>query len=169
MFADQPAIGVAGASPCAHCDQLWQRTLAALQTTLPGEHFETVRRTVRDIWHADPGLTEAPRLHNPEQQFELVLSHDCAAVACTDPNCALCSNSTSRRCPDLLVPKYLVRDPLVPACGAPAFVKIRRRSASSGTDDAPSENEFNHLPEFILQVCFWVVNIRECPPCCAVT
>lgn len=152
MATEQPVWGAASTAHCSQCDQLWQRTLAALQVALPPQHFETVSRTFREVWQADRGLVEAAGAAKEEQQLELVISHDCAAVACTDPNCGLCCNSTSRRCSDLLLPKYLVRDPLVPACGAPASVKIKRRSANGTRDESLAEDDFKQLPAFVLQV-----------------
>lgn len=152
MASAQPCRRSASASHCAHCDQLWKRTLAALQSVLPAQHFETVSQTFKEIWQAESGNGGVSGASQEPQQFELALSHDCAAVACTDHNCGLCCNSTSRRCSDLLLPKYLVRDPLVPACGAAAAVKIKRRTANDSCGDDLTESDFKQLPAFVLQV-----------------
>jgi hypothetical protein len=162
FMAQAPDWGGAGAAHCPHCDHLWKRALDSLQATLPAQHFQTVSRTFREVWQADQGIVDDVRGRREERQFELVLSHDCGAVACTDPNCALCCNSTSRRCADLLLPKYLVRDPLVPACGAPAAVKIQRRGEHGTSAGDLTESDYKQLPEFILQVCSSVtINVQS--------
>lgn len=166
MACEQPLGDAACLPHCAQCQQLWKRTLAALQGRLPAQFFETVSRTLREVCQTDAGHMRGPGSPIEQQQFELVLSHECAAVACTDPNCALCCNSTSRRCSDLLLPKYLVRDPLVPACGAPAAVRIQRRSANDSRDGSLAENDFKQLPEFVLQVlCLLLAHVIDPKDC----
>jgi hypothetical protein len=152
MAGEHHVWGAAGAAHCPNCEERWKRALSSLQATLPAQHFETISRTFRDVWQADRGFVEDSRVARGQQHFEIVLSHDCASVACTDPNCGLCCNSTSRRCSDLLLPKYLVRDPLVPACGAPAAVKIKRRNADGTSSETLAESDFKQLPAFVLQV-----------------
>jgi hypothetical protein len=158
MAGEQHGWSAAGAAQCQQCESLWKRALASLEATLPAQHYQTVCQTFRDVWQADRGFVDDVQSEREQPRLELVLSHDCASVACTDPNCALCCNSTSRRCSDLLLPKYLVRDPLVPACGAPAAVTIQRRNGDGTSSETLAENDFRRLPAFVFQVLsvpFW--------------
>lgn len=126
-----------------HPDELWRRFLAGLKQQLSGKSYGTVCRVLAETWQSASAMADDP------VQFELELIHDCAAVACTDGTCALCRNSASRRCPELLSAKYLVKDSLVPACGAPATIYLRR----TGLSDRPvAEKDFHKLPPFVLQV-----------------
>lgn len=126
-----------------HPEELWRRFLAGLKQQLPGTSYVTVCRVLAETWQSASAMADDP------VQFELQLVHDCAAVACTDGTCTLCRNSASRRCPELLSPKYLVKDSLVPACGAPTCVRL---SQSGLSDRSVSEKEFQKLPPFVLQV-----------------
>lgn len=126
-----------------HPDDLWRRFLAGLKQQLPGTAYGTVCRVLVETWQSASAMADDP------VQFELNLFHECAAVACTDATCTLCRNSASRRCPDLLSPKYLVKDCLVPACGAAACVRLTH----TGLSGRPvSEKDFQKLPPFVLQV-----------------
>lgn len=126
-----------------HPEELWRRFLAGLKQQLPGTAYGTVCRVLAETWQSASAMADDP------VQLELELVHDCAAVACTDGTCTLCRNSASRRCPELLSPKYLVKDSLVPACGAPTSVRLKQTGLSGRS---VSEKEFQKLPPFILQV-----------------
>lgn len=84
-------------------------------------------------------------------QFGLELSHHCAAGACSNGTCELCINSDSRPCKSLLKAKYLLGDTLLPACGAPASVKLVR-IGSNGARGDPTPADIKTIPPFILQV-----------------
>jgi hypothetical protein len=125
-----------------HPDELWRRFLTETQRCVP-DQFEKICQILKTTWHSAAVTAEQ------DVQFELSLSHDCCAISCTDQTCVLCCNSVLRRCTDLLSAKYLVKDPITPACGAQTRVSLRRV-------DAPGrplkERDFQSLQPYILQV-----------------
>eukprot|EP00892_Ulva_mutabilis_P004278 jgi/Ulvmu1/2221/UM013_0068.1 len=127
-----------------HPGELWGRVMAGLKDKLPYESYKTVCAVLVDTWQSAPGVQEEV------VQFDLRLDHNCSAGACADGTCSLCVNSASRPCPRLFKSKYLLRDGIVPACGAGASVSVVKTGGCGAT---LSSLDLQKLPPILFQVC----------------
>ena len=126
-----------------HPGELWNRFLATSKDRLSHDSYDIICGALVDAWSSNQGAQEEA------VQFELRLDHNCSAGACADGTCTLCVNSASRPCPRLFKSKYLLRDGIVPACGAGASVSIVRSDGAH-----PSSSDLQTLPPVLLQVRF---------------
>eukprot|EP00798_Chlamydomonas_sp_ICE-L_P011523 gene11523-34235_t len=69
------------------------------------------------------------------RELQLVFRHDCMALGCLDPQCALCQHNPNRRCLVNFDRKYLVNDVLKAKCGATIRVELIDRQTGVQVDD----------------------------------
>ncbi|KAF8065943.1 sua1 [Scenedesmus sp. PABB004] len=77
-------------------------------------------------------------------ELELVFTHDCLALGCNEPQCALCAHNSQRRCGANFAKKYLVADKVLARCGAPVRVELRDR-ATGALHDAELDGVYVEL------------------------
>eukprot|EP00198_Chlamydomonas_reinhardtii_P001203 XP_001690538.1 predicted protein [Chlamydomonas reinhardtii] len=109
----------------------------------PGLSKDALDRAAAEaLAYLPPG--EHGQLSLEDKQLQLVFRHDCLALGCLDPQCALCTHNPSRRCTVNFDRKYLVNDVLKARCGAGIRVELIDPNTGQPVDDK--------LPEITLQI-----------------
>ncbi|GIL45703.1 hypothetical protein Vafri_2882 [Volvox africanus] len=109
----------------------------------PGFAKETLDRAAAEaLAYLPPG--DHGQLSLEDKQLQLVFRHDCLALGCLDPQCALCTHNPSRRCMVNFDRKYLVNDVLKARCGAGIRVEL--------IDPLTGQPVEEKLPEITLQI-----------------
>ncbi|KAG1669208.1 hypothetical protein FOA52_001459 [Chlamydomonas sp. UWO 241] len=98
-----------------------------LQSHAPALPNEVISKSLAEAYQAVPP-PEYSVIPLEDRDLQLVFRHDCMALGCLDPQCALCQHNPCRRCVVNFDRKYLVSDLLKARCGASIRIELVDRN-----------------------------------------
>jgi len=114
---------------------LFTRRLQAHAPSLPPD---LVSKSLAEAYQAVPP-PEYSVIPLEDRDLQLVFRHDCMALGCLDPQCALCQHNPNRRCVVNFDRKYLVSDLLKARCGASIRIELVDRNTGLPIDEDISD------------------------------